>query len=137
MHVQSVQNYCFSLSNIHIYYVLVTVDVVVVVAQAPYYPLAADKYSRHAQYFRMLLLLAQFERAHPGTMALVPASFSEMVEEARRLCTGTVLSFDFSKAFDAVPHYILSDKLNEIDINPYVINPDPCLFESRKTEGRG
>jgi len=70
-------------------------------------------------------------------MTLVPASFSEMVEEARRLCTGTVLSFDFSKAFDAVPHYILSNKLNEIDINPYVINPDPCRFESRKTEGRG
>ena len=54
----STKNYCFSLSSIHIYYVLVAVDVVVVVAQAPYYPLAADKYDmRHAQYFRMLLLL--------------------------------------------------------------------------------
>ena len=33
-----------------------------------------------------------------------------------------VLSFDFSKAFDTVSHYILSDKLKAIDINPYVIN---------------
>ena len=33
-----------------------------------------------------------------------------------------VLSFDFSKAFDTVSHYILSDKLKATDINPYVIN---------------
>ena len=32
-----------------------------------------------------------------------------------------VLSFDFSKAFDTVSHYILSDKLKATDINPYVI----------------
>jgi len=33
-----------------------------------------------------------------------------------------VLSFDFSKAFDTVSHYILSDKFKATDINPYVIN---------------
>ena len=33
-----------------------------------------------------------------------------------------VLSFDLSKAFDTVSHYILSDKLKATDINPYVIN---------------
>ena len=33
-----------------------------------------------------------------------------------------VLSFDFSKAFDTVSHYILSDKLKATNINPYVIN---------------
>ena len=33
-----------------------------------------------------------------------------------------VLSFDFSKAFDTVSHYILSDKLKATDINRYVIN---------------
>ena len=33
-----------------------------------------------------------------------------------------VLSFDFSKAFDTVSHYILSDKLKATDINPYVIS---------------
>ena len=33
-----------------------------------------------------------------------------------------VLSIDFSKAFDTVAHYILSDKLKATDINPYVIN---------------
>ena len=33
-----------------------------------------------------------------------------------------VLSFDFSKAFDTVSHYILSDKIKATDVNPYVIN---------------
>lgn len=33
-----------------------------------------------------------------------------------------VLSFDVSKAFDTVPHCILSDKLTATDINPYVIS---------------
>ena len=33
-----------------------------------------------------------------------------------------VLSIDFSKAFDTVSHYVLSDKLKATDINPYVIN---------------
>ena len=33
-----------------------------------------------------------------------------------------VLSFDFSKAFDTVSHYILSDKLKATDINRYEIN---------------
>ena len=33
-----------------------------------------------------------------------------------------VLSFDFSKAFDTVSHYILSYKLKATYIDPYVIN---------------
>ena len=32
------------------------------------------------------------------------------------------MSFDFSKAFDPVSHYILSGKLKATDINPFVIN---------------
>ena len=33
-----------------------------------------------------------------------------------------VLSFDFSKAFDTVPHKIICDKLKSTNINPYIIN---------------
>ena len=43
-----------------------------------------------------------------------------------------VLSFNFSKAFDIVPHYILSDKLKATDINPYVINQILDFFNQRK-----
>ena len=34
----------------------------------------------------------------------------------------TVFSFDFSKAFDSVPHAILCNKSTSLNINPYVIN---------------
>ena len=33
-----------------------------------------------------------------------------------------ILSFDFSKAFDTVPHQLLCEKLKSTDLNPYVIN---------------
>ena len=43
-----------------------------------------------------------------------------------------VLSFDFSKAFNTVSHYILSDKLKATDINSYVINWILAFLSQRK-----
>ena len=41
-------------------------------------------------------------------------------------------SFDFSKAFDSVPHAIVCNKLMSFNINPYVINWIVSFLSSRK-----
>ena len=56
------------------------------------------------------------------TMALVKSQHYWLKWLDRNADFVRVLSFDFSKAFDTVPHCILSDKLKTTDINPYVIN---------------
>lgn len=33
-----------------------------------------------------------------------------------------VFSFDFSKAFNTVLHYIVCNKLKALDVNPYITN---------------
>ena len=43
-----------------------------------------------------------------------------------------VFSFDFSKAFDSVPHAIACNKLMSFKINPYVINWIVSFLSSRK-----
>ncbi|CAB3994753.1 lysosomal aspartic protease-like [Paramuricea clavata] len=43
-----------------------------------------------------------------------------------------VLSFDFRKAFDSVPHDILCEKLKKLPINPYVTNWLIRFLEDRK-----
>ena len=43
-----------------------------------------------------------------------------------------VLSFDFRKAFDSVPHDILCEKLKKLPINPYVTNWLISFLEDRK-----
>jgi retron-type reverse transcriptase len=43
-----------------------------------------------------------------------------------------VLSFDFSKAFDSVPHDIITEKLKQTNLNPYVINLIIRFLTNRK-----
>jgi hypothetical protein len=43
-----------------------------------------------------------------------------------------VISFDFSKVFDTVPHDILCEKLKQTNLNPYVINWILDLLTNRK-----
>ena len=43
-----------------------------------------------------------------------------------------IFSFDFSKAFDSVPHDILCSKLKSLDINPYVTNWIISFLQGRK-----
>ena len=52
------------------------------------------------------------------TMALVKSQHYWLKWLDRNADFVRVLSFDFSKAFDAVPHYILSDKLKATDRDP-------------------
>ena len=43
-----------------------------------------------------------------------------------------IFSFDFSKAFDSVSHYILCSKLEQVNINPYIINWLISFLDQRK-----
>ena len=43
-----------------------------------------------------------------------------------------VLSFDFSKAFDSVPHDIVTEKLKQTNLNPYIINWIISFLTNRK-----
>jgi hypothetical protein len=42
-----------------------------------------------------------------------------------------VLSFDFSNAFDSVPHDLLFEKVKKLPINPYVVNWIISFLENR------
>ena len=44
-----------------------------------------------------------------------------------------VISFDFSKAFDSVPHDILCEKLKQTCLNPYIINWIIDFLTNRRT----
>ena len=43
-----------------------------------------------------------------------------------------VLSFDFSKAFDSVPHNVVTEKLKQTNLNPYIINWMVIFLTNRK-----
>ena len=43
-----------------------------------------------------------------------------------------VLSFDFSKAFDSVPHNVVTERLKQTNLNPYIINWIISFLTNRK-----
>lgn len=74
------------------------------------------------------------------TMALVKCQHNWLKWLDRNSNFVRVLSFDFSKAFDSVPHDIVSNKLKTTGINPYIINWTINFLQNRKqrvaVEGR-
>ena len=63
-----------------------------------------------------------YKEGHNSTMALIKCQYTWL----KWLDCGAkyvrVLSFDFSKAFDNVPHNILCEKIKKLPINPYIVN---------------
>ena len=49
------------------------------------------------------------------------AEMSTQMDSSNAFCV-RIFSFDFSKAFDTVPHDILHTKLKQLNINPYIFN---------------
>ncbi|CAB4027376.1 Hypothetical predicted protein [Paramuricea clavata] len=63
-----------------------------------------------------------YKVGHNSTMALVKCQHTWLKGLDNGVKYVRVLSFDFSKAFDSVPHDILFGKVKKLPFNPYIIN---------------
>ena len=75
-------------------------------------------------------------KGHNATMALIKCQYAWLKWLDSGFDYVRIFSFDFTKAFDSVPHDILCCKLKSLDINPYVTNWIISFFTRQKTKSR-
>ncbi len=78
------------------------------IADVIYYSIDSDQYANKV--------------GHNSTMTLIKCQHTWLKELDNGAKYVKVLSFDFSKAFDSVPHDILFGKVKKLPFNPYIIN---------------
>ena len=87
-----------------------------------------------SQYMKNFISFDQFayRKGHNTTMALIKCQYAWLKWLESGFDCVRIFSFDFSKAFDSVPHDILCSKLKTLDINPYVTNWIISFLQNRK-----
>jgi len=87
-----------------------------------------------SQYVNNFIDLDQFayRKGHNTTMALIKCQYAWVKWLDSGFDYVRIFSFDFSKAFDSVPHDILCTKLRSLDINPYITNWIISFLQDRK-----
>jgi retron-type reverse transcriptase len=73
-----------------------------------------------------------YKVGHNSTMALIKCQHTWLKGLDNGVKYVRVLSFDFSKAFDSVPHDILFGKVKKLPFNPYIINWMIDFLKDRK-----
>ena len=73
-----------------------------------------------------------YKKDHNSTMALIKCQHTWLKWLDKDAKYVRVLSFDFSKAFDNVPHDLLFKKVKKLPINPYIVNWMISFLENRK-----
>ena len=63
-----------------------------------------------------------YRGGHNSTMALIKCQHTWLKWLDGNADFVRIFSFDFSEAFDSVPHHILCSKLKQVNINSYIIN---------------
>ncbi len=88
------------------------------IADVIYYSIDSDQYA--------------YKVGHNSTMALIKCQHTWLKGLDNGAKYVRVLSFDFSKAFDSVPHDILFEKVKKLPFNPYIINWMIDFLKDRK-----